>query len=62
MTEAARASFRESFYEATDPGLAERDRRRIAEANYRLHMLDLSRRAAAARTARAAGNAPAGPA
>lgn len=53
MTETARRAFRDSFYNATDPELPARERERQAEAAYRAHMLELSRKARAARRARA---------
>lgn len=46
MTEQARRTFRDSFYENTDPALPEAERRRQAEAAYRLHMTRLSHKAA----------------
>lgn len=54
MTERARSKFRDSFYDATDPELPEPERRRQADAAYRLHMTRLSRRAALARQRAAA--------
>jgi hypothetical protein len=54
MTEKARTTFRDSFYERTDPELPPEERRRQADAAYRLHMTRLARRAAAARSAAAA--------
>lgn len=38
MTEKARRTFRDSFYDATDPELPEAERRRQGEAAYRAHM------------------------
>jgi hypothetical protein len=46
MTEQARRTFRDSFYANTDPALPEAERRRQAEAAYRLHMTRLSHQAA----------------
>ena len=54
MTEKARSTFRDSFYEATDPELPEPERRRQADAAYRLHMTRLSHRAAKTRQRAAA--------
>lgn len=45
MTERARRTFRDSFYDATDASLPESDRRRQADAAYRLHMTKLAHRA-----------------
>jgi hypothetical protein len=44
MTEKARATFRQSFYDATDPDLPEAERQRQAEAAYRAHMRKIARR------------------
>ena len=53
MTDKARRTFRESFFDATDPELPEPERRRQADAAYRLHMTRISHRAALARKRRA---------
>lgn len=53
MTEKARSTFRQSFYDATDPGLPEAERQRQADAAYRLHMTRISHKAALARKHRA---------
>lgn len=53
MTDKARRSFRQSFYDATDPELSEADRQRQADAAYRLHMTRISHRATLARKHRA---------
>jgi hypothetical protein len=52
MTERARRAFRDSFYAATDPDLPGPERRRQAEAAYRLPMTRLSQRGVAARGGR----------
>jgi|SRR5579862_611020 len=49
MTEQARRTFRDSFYDRTDPELPHAERQRQADAAYRLHMTRLSHRAALAR-------------
>jgi hypothetical protein len=49
MTKPARISFRESFYERTDPSLPEDERRRQGEAAYHAYMSDLSKKGVAAR-------------
>lgn len=49
MTERARRSFRDSFYDRTDPELPHAERQRQADAAYKLHMTRLSHRAALAR-------------
>lgn len=54
MTDRARSAFKNSFYEATDPELPEKERQRQADAAYRLHMTRLSQRAAVARRRAAA--------
>lgn len=46
----ARSAFWRSFYDQTDPALPEAERVRQANAARRLHMIKLSRKAAAART------------
>lgn len=54
MTERARRSFRDSFYDRTDPELPDAERHRQAEAAYKLHMTRLSHRAVVARQRAAA--------
>lgn len=49
MTERARSTFRQSFYDATDPALPEAERQRQADAAYRLHMTRVSHAATLAR-------------
>lgn len=49
MTQRARDTFWQRFYDQTDPDLPEAERQRQAAAARRLHMTRLSRRAAAAR-------------
>lgn len=49
MTATARRAFQESFYAATDAGLPEAERRRMAEAARRAYYQRLSLRAARAR-------------
>lgn len=49
MTQKARSSFRDSFYAQTDPALPEAERRRRAEAAWRAHMAELTRRSVASR-------------
>jgi hypothetical protein len=50
----ANQAFRDSFYEATDEELPEKERQRQADAAYRLHMSRLALRASAARKRAAA--------
>lgn len=59
MTEQARRTFRQSFYDKTDPELPHAERQRQAEAAYKLHMTRLSHRAAVARRRAAASMAEA---
>lgn len=49
MSEAARSAFWQGFYDRTDPALPHEERERQAAAARKLHMLKLSRKAAAAR-------------
>jgi hypothetical protein len=49
MTEKARSTFWQRFYDQTDPGLPEAERERQADAARRLHMTRLSHKAALAR-------------
>jgi hypothetical protein len=49
MTETARRTFRQSFYDATSAELAPPERQRQADAAYTAHMLELSRKARKAR-------------
>lgn len=49
MTEQARRTFWDSFYDRTDPELPEAERQRQAAAARKLHMTRLSHRAALAR-------------
>lgn len=50
MTDKARKTFWDSFYDNTDPELPEADRQRQAEAARKLHMTRLSHRAALKRS------------
>jgi hypothetical protein len=54
MTAPARRAFRDSFYRNTDPALPDAERQRQAEAAYKAHMLQLSRKAKAARARKSA--------
>ncbi|HXC83854.1 MAG TPA: hypothetical protein VNV62_18555 [Trebonia sp.] len=49
VTQAARNAFWQGFYERTDPELPEKERIRQADAARKLHMMRLSRKAAAKR-------------
>lgn len=49
MTETARRTFRDSFYDKTDPELPHEERQRQAQAAYKLHMTRLSHKASRAR-------------
>lgn len=59
VSEKARNAFWASFYERTDPSLPPEERERQANAARKLHMLKLSRKAAAARRKAAAAAAEA---
>lgn len=50
MTAAARRTFRQGFYDRTDPALPEAERQRQADAAYKLHMTRLSHKAGLARS------------
>jgi hypothetical protein len=56
MTEKARTTFWQRFYDQTDPQLPEAERQRQADAARRLHMTRLSHRAAIARSRLAAAH------
>lgn len=49
VSEAARSAFWQGFYDRTDPALPHEERVRQANAARRLHMIGLSRKAAAKR-------------
>lgn len=49
VSERARSAFWQGFYDRTDPELPHEERERQANAARKLHMLKLSRKAAAAR-------------
>ncbi len=48
-TEKGRRTFRESFYDATDPDLPENERQRQADAAYRTHMRSIAKRSRGSR-------------